>query len=128
MGDELRGLNFLVVDDETMLAELVARALTQHGAQVVKADNGTAAWQLCEQQWFDALITDLRMPGGDGLALLKKIQARKGAAPKIFICSGYDDLPDTERSGLKVDRVFEKPFRMRDLLLSIIERMGPSAR
>lgn len=124
MEQTLSGIQVLVVEDEPMLRELIARALGDQGAVVTRAENGAVAWQLCETAKFDAILTDVRMPGGDGLAFLAKVQARPGPHPKVFVCSGFDDLDQTNKAGLRIDRIFEKPFRLKDVVASVSERLG----
>lgn len=75
-GQELRGLNILVVDDERDARELVAELLEQSGARVAQADSAQAALASLEQHKPDVIISDLQMPGEDGFSLIRRIRSR----------------------------------------------------
>ena len=62
----------LVADDEEGLRELLAEILEGDGHEVVTAADGEAAWRELVAQGFDVLLTDLKMPGMDGLELLRR--------------------------------------------------------
>ena len=61
----------LVVDDESMMTDLLRRYLVESGYVVSVADDGREALEKLRAQEYDLLITDLRMPNLDGLQLLK---------------------------------------------------------
>lgn len=63
----------LVVDDEELLREIISEELSYYGAVVDTAENGKAALPLLKNNKYDALITDVRMPGGNGVELIKTI-------------------------------------------------------
>ena len=89
----------MVVDDEELLREILLEDLTSAGALVSEAENGTKALELLQKEKFDAVVTDIRMPGGNGNMLIKNINAHfQDEKPKIFVCSGYNDfsLSETE--------------------------------
>lgn len=64
----------LVVDDEDGVRDFVAEALELAGHDVTRAGDGDEAARLLDRQGFDLVVTDLRMPGRDGMALLTKIK------------------------------------------------------
>jgi two-component system response regulator PilR (NtrC family) len=67
----------LVVDDEAPLRELLKRGLSQLGNYFVEvASNGAEAVEKIEKEVFDIILTDLKMPGMDGLELLKTIRGQ----------------------------------------------------
>ena len=65
----------LVVEDEATLCANVARALTRAGHVVSAVETGQAALQLLDEHAFDLVITDLRLPDVDGLAVLDRVRA-----------------------------------------------------
>jgi len=65
----------LVVDDEEGIREFLAEVLAGEGLQVTEAESGEAAAALVERRSFHLLVTDLRMPGMDGMALLRRARA-----------------------------------------------------
>ena len=78
----------LVVDDEPKLGKLVAEMLELDGHEVTRAGGGrTALVELAARQW-DVVITDLRMPEVDGLAVLKEARA-KAEPPEVVMMTAY---------------------------------------
>ena len=65
----------LIVDDEEGMRKLLARVLIKHGYEAVIAANGKEALALVESDTFDLIITDINMPGMDGLQLLKEVKS-----------------------------------------------------
>ena len=68
------GLKVLVVDDNELHAEGTAEALRGIGYECVIANSGKAGARKIESDDFDVVLTDLRMPDLDGLALLRKVK------------------------------------------------------
>jgi two-component system response regulator PilR (NtrC family) len=64
----------IVADDESLARQSVAELLREEGYQVYEAADGQAALQLLEEVDVDLILSDLRMPGVDGLALLRKVR------------------------------------------------------
>jgi CheY-like chemotaxis protein len=107
----LTGKNILVVDDEELLREILVEDLTSAGASVKDAANGSIAFEILQKQRFDAVVTDIRMPGGNGIKLIKNINSHfQKDKPKIFVCSGYNDMTLEETEALSVSFTFDKPF------------------
>jgi len=65
----------LIVDDEPELAELVRETLEAAGYEVASAESGAIALALLMEARFDAIVSDLRMPGFDGTELWRAVQA-----------------------------------------------------
>src|SRR5262245_62156289 len=84
-------LNVLVVDDEPDLREMVSFEFELKGHQVHSAENGSAAFDVFQKNPIDIVITDVRMPGGDGPELLDKVKSKNPAVPVIFI-TGFSDI------------------------------------
>ena len=73
----------LVVDDEVGMLTLLRNYLTREGYEVHTAPSGETALQFLEEHDFDVVLTDLRMGGMDGLALVRAIHAtRQGHGPR----------------------------------------------
>jgi len=79
----------LVVDDEDLVREIIAEHLEDAGYRVLAASGGAAALALLASgEAVDALVTDLSMPGMDGLALIRAAQARCPGLPAVLL-TGY---------------------------------------
>lgn len=81
----LKNARILVVDDEADARQMIALALQGCGAQVETAYNAEVAVNLTAREKFDAIVTDLAMPGGDGFSLLKRIRFRGDHTPAIVL-------------------------------------------
>lgn len=80
----------LIVDDERNTREGLARALRRH-YDIHLAENGMAALKLLEDTSVDAVLTDLRMPGMDGLTLVRRILARE-PQPVCILLTAYGNV------------------------------------
>ena len=63
----------LVIDDEELLIKTFDRLLEKQGYEVYTVKNGADAIVMVEEEQFDLIITDIRMPGDDGVETIKKI-------------------------------------------------------
>ena len=75
----------LVVDDERSMREFLAIMLTREGYDVVAADGGTQAGKALRQGTFDLLISDIRMPDGNGIEILRDAKALHPELPGILM-------------------------------------------
>jgi signal transduction histidine kinase/DNA-binding response OmpR family regulator len=74
----LQGVRILVVDDEADARASIELTLKQYGAIVVAVDSAQEAMSALEREPIDALLSDLAMPGEDGLSLIRRVRARPG--------------------------------------------------
>ncbi len=123
----------LVVDDHPGTAKTLARALAQLGPQVeaIHATSGREALERVAGDSVDVLITDMMMPGMNGLELIDNMQSNPGGRPThIILITAYDvpGLKETARR-LKVDETILKPVRPEricQIVGNIIQSMGTS--
>jgi PAS domain S-box-containing protein len=82
----------LIVDDDPALLEALPAALSlrMEGVEVDTCESGTAALELIEAVDFDAVVTDIKMPGMDGLTLLREVKERRPRTPTLLI-TGHGD-------------------------------------
>jgi PAS domain S-box-containing protein len=93
----------LLADDEKVIREVLARELTDRGYQVVLAESGAAALALLDSgEHVDMIVTDLSMPGMDGVTLIGAVQRRHPQLPAILL-TGYAGEATTLAIGKKVD-------------------------
>jgi len=83
----------LIVDDEPPILKALSRRFRFARAdwEVVCASGGRAALELLESRSFDAVMTDMRMPGMQGEALLEQVQALRPKALRIVLSGQLDD-------------------------------------
>lgn len=112
----LKGKRLLVVDDEVDLREIVASELEFMGAIVTQADNIFAAQKILDEQSIDLVISDIRMPGGTGIDLLKTIRSKTASHPPVILITGFADITVEEAFNMGAEALMNKPFRLEDLL------------
>src|SRR3954463_229496 len=99
----------LLVDDEDMLRVVLAEFLTEEGFQVVQAPNcGTALWQLERNPDVGCVLSDVRMPDGNGFELAANILKARPSA-KIALMTGFSDVMP-EHLARKGVHMFMKPL------------------
>lgn len=113
---KLQNKKILIVDDEAFLRELLRDLFELEGARVTEASNGDQAWMELQKTAYDIVLSDVRMPGGNGIDLMKNIQTRLSYHPKCFLCSGFNDVIEAELKSLGVLKVFPKPFNMDEIV------------
>src|SRR5512142_1828005 len=112
----MAGEKILVVDDEDMIRDLCYHILSAEGYQVTTVSNGAAALEALERTPVDLLITDIKMPGIDGLELFERIKVRNLDLVTIFI-TGHGTLDTAIESLMRgVDGFVLKPFTQEELL------------
>jgi two-component system NtrC family sensor kinase len=108
----------LVVDDEPEIAELARDFLESAGYDVAVAESGEVALELLSEARFDAVISDLRMPGMDGAALWRELQSRAPAlAARMLFVTGDTLSPGADSFLAQTGcMTLDKPFSKADLL------------
>lgn len=120
-------MRILIADDEKSIRDSIAEYLALDGFEVETAENGLSAMRLMKEQLFDVLVTDLKMPGADGLEILKKIQQDGSGLPVIMI-SAFGEVDDAvEAMKLGAEDYLVKPFETEELKLKIL-RAGEKSR
>jgi PAS domain S-box-containing protein len=115
------GQRVLVVDDEELLLTLAIRTLDELGYAPVRFASSTAALEAfrAEPGRFEAIVTDERMPGLSGSALIREVRGIRSAIP-ILLVSGYVGGQITALAlEAGADEVLKKPLRASDLAMSL---------
>jgi CheY-like chemotaxis protein len=105
-----RKLRVLVVDDEAPLREIIGEMLQREGHEVRLAEGGRQALELFDAESFDAVFTDIGMPGMNGWELARSIRARDGRVPIAVITGWGNAVGMQEQSEAGVNWVVTKPF------------------
>lgn len=123
----LSGLKVLVVDDEEYNLRLMTTILQKHGCKVTEARNGEESLELVENQPFDIVLMDIRMPGISGTTAAKKIKERSVKQdiflPVIAVSAAItsDDMELFRNNG--IDDFIPKPFDEELLVKTILSVM-----
>src|SRR5678816_2400875 len=119
----MKGLRILLVDDEPLMRLSMVDALEAIGHDVEAAASGTEGIEAIRQRPFDLVITDLRLPGADGLAVLRAAKDQSSST-EIVVITAHGSV-ETAVGAMKFGAFdyITKPFQMDELLL-IVERVG----
>jgi PAS domain S-box-containing protein len=121
-------LDILVVDDETVILNLLSRYFTMRGHAVIAAQDGRQALRIAEQASFDVVICDLRMPGLDGYEVIRRLQTLPTCDRARFILSTGDTIsPPPREAHLQIAAVVAKPYEV-ETLRRIVEGVAPMDR
>jgi two-component system, OmpR family, KDP operon response regulator KdpE len=112
------GARVLVVDDEPSIVRVVAANLRARGYEALTAASGEAALTLIKTQQPDCIVLDLRLPGVDGLEVLRRL--RTWATTPVVILTAVDDQHHNATAlDLGADDYVTKPFAMTELLARV---------
>jgi DNA-binding response OmpR family regulator len=122
---DCRGKKILIVDDEEDLREIISFEFELIGFDIAVAENGRKGFEAFQREKPDVVLSDIRMPGGDGLELLKRIKSENPFYPPVLLMTGFADLSDEDTYLLGADFIFAKPFDSADLLHGVTNALIP---
>jgi DNA-binding NtrC family response regulator len=113
------GSNILLVDDEVVFTENMSKLLTNRGYRVQSVNSGDAAIRVMEEEDFDVVVLDLKMPGMDGIATRKEIK-KLGLFTQTLILTGHGAI-DTALEAIRLGAYdyLTKPCEIDDLVTKI---------
>lgn len=118
-------MRILVVDDNRLLATILADHLISRGHEAVAAFDGHLAEIFCDRDGYDLLVIDMVLPEIDGVDLLERLR-RKHHQCRVIVITGFAELRERETERLNlldVSAVLEKPFSFSDVD-AIVERVA----
>lgn len=121
--ESFKGKRILIADDEDLIREILKEMFEFEGAKVLEASSGRKALELLRKNPVDIVITDVRMPDGDGIGLAKSISLEIKNPPKIFFFTGYSDVNLEDVSKYGVLDIISKPVLGKSLTDRILERL-----
>ncbi|HEX5069809.1 MAG TPA: response regulator [Vicinamibacterales bacterium] len=118
--------SLLVVEDEDAVRDLIATTLTSADARydVTVAPDGPSALTMLRARSFDVLVTDLKMPGMDGMTLIREARAIAPELPVVIITAVPSQSSAIDAVNLGVSGYLTKPFRMPQMLSVIAKAAG----
>lgn len=114
----------LVVDDEASIRDLLSKTLALAEYDVDLAPDGRAALDRLRMIPYDLLITDLKMPGVDGLTVIREARRLKADLPVIIITGFSNEASAIEAVNLGVSGYLTKPFRVPRVLAAAAKALG----
>ncbi len=113
----------LVVDDSKFIRDQIKKTLGTGNYDILEAANGRQAMKVLSEQDVDFMITDLVMPGMDGIALLKEMAKLSSRPPVIVLTADVQQSVKEECLKLGVVHMLNKPFEP-DQLLDVVKEVA----
>jgi|SRR5580700_6865768 two-component system cell cycle response regulator CpdR len=118
--------HILLAEDDESLRKFLAAALIKAGHGVTDFGDGAEAWDYVQNASFDLLLTDIVMPGMDGIELAKRA-VDMNATLKVMFITGFAAVALHPASGApKQAKVLSKPFHLREIVAEV-DRMLAAA-
>jgi excisionase family DNA binding protein len=114
----------LVVDDESSIRDLLSKTLALAEYDVDTASDGRSALERLRLYPYDLLIADLKMPGLDGLSVIREAKRLKTDLPVIIITGYSTETAAIEAVNLGVSGYLTKPFRVPQVLAAAAKAIG----
>lgn len=113
------GAKILLVDDETVFTTNMSKLLNSRGYHAIAVNSGNSAIEALENEKFDVIVLDLKMPGMDGIATLKEIK-KIGLFTETLILTGHGSI-DTAMEAIKLGAYdyLTKPCEIDELVVKI---------
>jgi two-component system, cell cycle response regulator CpdR len=106
----------LIVEDDEAMREFLCQAISRSGYYVEAVQDGTEALRRVDESHFDLLLTDIRMPGLDGLELARLVRRRHPNLSVLLVTAYVQDaLGATDLDGARIG-VLSKPFNLSELI------------
>jgi CheY-like chemotaxis protein len=109
------GVTIIIAEDEELLREILRDEFEYYGAKVIDCANGKIAMQQHQLHNADIIISDVRMPQGDGLELLEKLKVM-GKLPIFYFSTAYTDISEEEARQRGARGLFSKPYELKLLM------------
>ena len=107
-------MKILIVDDEQLVRWFLERALRKWGHDVISASGIREAFSLLDNNKFDVVFTDLRMPEGNGAHLIEKVCELTNDT-KVVVCSAFITSEMAEDFRARGVLTLKKPFKLSEL-------------
>jgi excisionase family DNA binding protein len=119
----------LVVDDESSIREMLSKTLAMAEYEVDTAPDAVAALNMLRvsQTNYNLLIADLKMPGMDGLTMIRHVKQLRSGLPVIIITGFSTESSAIEAVNLGVSAYLTKPFAIPQVLAAAAKAMGVTA-
>ena len=111
----------LIADDEESVRGFLKEILMDAGYRVTTASDGREALDLLGRQRFDLVISDIRMPGLDGMALLQEIRSR-GLETEVMIITSHSTINTVMEAVQSQAYFLRKPFEGIEAILQMVQR------
>ena len=119
----------LIIDDEELVVRSLSNALKRSSYEVMIAKRSEDAFIMIEEEGFDLIISDIRMPGLNGVETVRRIfeslkERNVNNVPAIFITGYADEKLEMEARSLHPKAYIHKPFDLEDFLKRVKEALA----
>ena len=119
---EKRVGRILVADDEEGVRTFLAEALERTGHEVTQVADGAAALLAVREEPFDVVLTDLRMPGTDGMTVVRTVRTQQADVEVIVLTAFGDVATAVEAMKLGAFDYVEKPVPSPSVIRELVDR------
>jgi signal transduction histidine kinase/ActR/RegA family two-component response regulator len=126
----VRPLSILVCEDDAVNQVVLRTMLERLGHAVELVDDGARAWERLQTSRFDLMVTDVEMPGLDGVELTRRVRARENGGRRMPILGVTAHVGEEEQHRLLdagMDAHLPKPFRLAELASALAKVTPPSS-
>ena len=117
--NQLKNMKILLIDDDEWIRDSLSLFFESEGCQLLALETAEEALDALNQQTYEIIITDYRLPGIDGLEFLKQIQPKDLDSVIILITAYCDDEVISEAKRIGVQDIITKPFNSEDIEASL---------
>ena len=107
---KLKEMKILLIDDDKWIRDSLSIFFEYEGCHLLALETAEEAMEVLKMHDYDIIIVDYKLPGMDGLALLKRIQDSHLDAMKILITAYRSEVVISEAINMGVKEIIEKPF------------------
>jgi DNA-binding NtrC family response regulator len=116
---DLKQTNILLVDDESALVDILAEELGDYGINIFKATSGNDAYEVVKKNKIDIILSDIKMPNGNGIELLERVISLQPAIKFFFAMTGFADVRAGEIISKGALKVYRKPVDCEEFVKDI---------
>ena len=126
-GAIIRMIRILLAEDDDVMREYLARALTSAGYHVTAVDRGTEAVPYIDSGTFDLLLSDIVMPEMDGIELAQHT-AKVAPQTQVMFITGFAAVSLRAEENVPQAKLLSKPFHLKDLVREVDNLFGRADR
>src|SRR6266849_1192633 len=123
----MKSPRILVIEDDTRSAQSLERLLKSQGYIVTLCHRGDEGFERASGEDFDVVITDFRLPGGDGLDVIRRLHAEKPRLPMVFLTATGTTETAIEATKHGAFQYILKPFDVAEML-EVVKRAASTGR
>jgi YesN/AraC family two-component response regulator len=113
---EKKDFKILIVDDEELIRETLKEAFEDEEYSVITASGGDEALEIVRSVPIDFVLTDIKMPKGDGIELLDNINMMGSTQTKVVLISGFSEYSRKEVVSRGAFDLYAKPFKLAEIM------------